>query len=96
MYKTGRECNWRRKGIKLKYREYEGMKKEQNNCCKICGTNEKELSFKLCVDHNHDTMEIRGLLCNPCNKLLGNVKDNISILKSAIEYLEKTTENAHI
>lgn len=92
MYKSGRQSNWKRKGIKLTYKEYEKIKEEQNNCCKICRINEAELNFKLCVDHDHGNGQIRGLLCNPCNKLLGNAKENIDILESAMDYLQKVPE----
>lgn len=40
------------------------------------------------VDHNHDTGNMRGLLCNGCNKGLGLFKDNPSILLKAKEYLD--------
>jgi Recombination endonuclease VII len=40
------------------------------------------------VDHCHVTGVIRGLLCFSCNMALGHFKDDISILKSALEYLE--------
>lgn len=40
-----------------------------------------------CVDHSHSTGEVRGLLCNPCNQMIGYAKEDISILQEAIEYL---------
>lgn len=42
----------------------------------------------LCVDHNHKTGEIRGLLCGLCNSGIGHFKDKIKLLKKAIKYLE--------
>ncbi|MGH9754966.1 MAG: endonuclease domain-containing protein [Blastocatellia bacterium] len=33
--------------------------------------------------------KIRGLLCRHCNLALGNMKDDISLLRKAIAYLEK-------
>lgn len=39
------------------------------------------------VDHNHATGDIRGLLCPPCNKGLGHLKDSPAILTRAIKYL---------
>lgn len=40
------------------------------------------------MDHNHESNKFRGMLCNHCNRGLGNFKDNIEILKKAILYLE--------
>jgi HD-GYP domain-containing protein (c-di-GMP phosphodiesterase class II) len=63
----------------------------QNKKCKICKTENPSVSNYggLHIDHCHVTGEVRGLLCNSCNILLGLAKDNISILNSAIDYLKK-------
>lgn len=67
----------------IKYTEYKKLYKKQSGCCKIC-----DLPFDvLCVDHNHDTGEVRGLLCSRCNRGLGCFKDDKKLLKSAIKYL---------
>lgn len=50
--------------------EYEAMFSSQNGLCAICGGAGSTLR-KLSVDHSHDTGRIRGLLCNPCNLMLG-------------------------
>lgn len=60
---------------------------QQNNLCAICG--KKDEGKVLCVDHDHVTGQVRGLLCNNCNIGLGNFKDNYEILQSAIGYLQK-------
>jgi len=62
---------------------------EQNNSCAICGINAGELNKKLSVDHNHETNQVRGLLCNSCNLGLGQFKDSVVFLSYAIEYLER-------
>ncbi len=91
-----KEKMWIKYGIKnMTIKKYEVIKEEQNNCCKICGTNEIELKIQLCVDHNHKTGQVRGLLCDKCNNLLGKVKDNINILELAIDYLQKASKNAY-
>ena len=72
-------------GITLE--EYEILLTKQNNSCAICnaptGSNGKRLS----VDHNHQTGEVRGLLCDDCNIGLGKFKDNSNLLAIAINYL---------
>jgi hypothetical protein len=71
---------------------YNEMFANQKGCCKICGIHQDEFTRKLSVDHCHATGEVRGLLCHNCNSLLGHAKDDVDILKSAIDYL--TLHNA--
>ena len=47
-------------------------------------------NVKLNVDHCHITNKVRGLLCHDCNRALGLLKDNTSILSSAINYLQES------
>jgi hypothetical protein len=39
------------------------------------------------IDHDHRTNAVRGLLCNSCNMGIGNLKDSVDFLQSAIIYL---------
>lgn len=71
----------------LSKEDYFNLLNGQNNLCAICG--KKDEDKVLCVDHDHKTGEVRGLLCNGCNIGLGNLKDDIQILQSAIAYLQK-------
>lgn len=79
--------------LKSKYglskEEYDEKLKEQSGKCEICGTTDPGYHGRLCVDHNHVTKEVRGLICHNCNSALGNFKDNVSVLLSAISYLNK-------
>lgn len=68
----------------LSLEEFNKMKLDSNGKCEIC-----KLSKLLCVDHNHNTRKVRGLLCGNCNSLLGFVNDNIDTLDNAIRYLRK-------
>jgi hypothetical protein len=43
----------------------------------------------LCVDHNHDTGEVRAILCKPCNTMLGMAKDSVDRLQAGIDYLKE-------
>lgn len=75
-------------GITLE--EYETKLAEQNGVCYICFSEETTPGKKfLAVDHCHESNSIRGLLCNRCNRALGLLKDDISILENAIKYLKK-------
>lgn len=74
--------------------EYLDMFSKQNGCCKICGSHQLEHSKRLAVDHCHTTGKIRGLLCQPCNLMLGGSKDNVSTLLRAITYLEDSYDDA--
>ena len=64
--------------------EYRKIKDYQKGVCAIC----KSLGKKLCIDHDHVTGKVRGLLCTQCNSMLGFSKDNISNLQNGIIYLK--------
>ena len=53
--------------------------------CKKLPTENKALS----LDHNHETGQVRGLLCHNCNIALGLLKDNVSLLQTLIDYLNR-------
>ena len=74
-------------GISLK--EYEVKEVEQGHSCAICFIHKKDIPRALCVDHDHKTGKIRGLLCDTCNRALGLLKDSKIVLSSALTYLEK-------
>lgn len=42
---------------------------------------------RLSVDHDHITGQVRGLLCRPCNTILGHARDAIRFFERAIDYL---------
>ena len=64
---------------------FESMVAEQRGLCAIC--DRKPDSGPLYVDHNHATGKVRGLLCHPCNSMLGMAKDSQRTLNRAISYL---------
>ena len=90
-----RDSRYRRKfGISLE--EYGILLKQQEGCCAICGTRDPgpkhgnwEVSMPFVVDHCHETQRVRGLLCEKCNRGLGQFDDDIDRIRSAIEYLQK-------
>ena len=65
--------------------DYEELLQVQKNRCAICGV-ENEIS-KLAIDHNHKTLEIRGLLCHECNSGIAYFDENTEYLAKAMIYL---------
>lgn len=73
--------------------QYHEMLDKQGGVCAICKRQEsrKTKSGKpqwLAVDHCHDSLAVRGLLCGSCNNLLARANDDPEILAAAIRYLE--------
>lgn len=68
---------------------YNGLSESQNEKCKICGGDNSHIRRSLAIDHNHDTGEIRGLLCNRCNTTLGHIKEDIQLLENMIAYIKE-------
>lgn len=64
---------------------YESLLSEQKGVCAICSR--AEVGKKLCVDHNHKTGKVRGLLCALCNQSIGMLQEDVNVLQKAIEYL---------
>lgn len=71
---------------KLEYKEYLSMLENQQDKCAICLTTFEAKS--ICVDHNHNTGDVRGLLCHTCNRALGLFKDSKKILSRTLQYLD--------
>jgi len=65
--------------------EHYDMWIEQLGLCAVC-----HQAKPLCVDHDHQTGEVRGLLCTYCNKAIGMFKDDEELLQDAIGYLVTT------
>ena len=69
---------------------FDEMVEKQNGVCAICLKSEVDvLKKRLSVDHCHKTGKVRGLLCSRCNQAIGLMKDDVSSLARAIEYLSK-------
>lgn len=70
---------------------------EQGGRCAICGTYFSEdgclinetVPSAAKLDHDHNSGELRGVLCNNCNRGLGLFKDDPILLQTAISYLNR-------
>ena len=81
----GRDQYLKRYGIT--HQDYERMLEAQGGVCAICRSVETKKWDHFSVDHNHETGEVRGLLCATCNTGLGQFQDNPSLLVEAANYL---------
>ena len=58
-------------------------------CCRNQFKMDGTKTERPCVDHNHNTNEVRDLLCGRCNLAAGNVQDSSEKAKQLAAYLEK-------
>lgn len=68
--------------------QYDELLEAQNGGCAICGRERADGNGRrLHVDHDHETLKVRGLLCYACNAGLGSFGDDPDLMFKAIEYL---------
>jgi hypothetical protein len=65
--------------------QYDEMYILQDGKCAICGTPSDDFN----IDHNHTTGVARGLLCRFCNLGIGNLRDDVKLVRLALKYLEE-------
>lgn len=75
---------WLRADYGITLADYEAMWAWQGGRCAIC-LRDPGVKMPLAVDHDHRTDRVRGLLCSPCNSVLGRLNDDPSRL---VAYLE--------
>lgn len=78
----------RKYGISLE--EYSTLLEKQEGVCALCRKGPEGSRYEiLVVDHDHETNEIRGLLCQQCNMALGRLGDNVESIERVLAYLRK-------
>lgn len=75
-----------RKYSGLSEQEYAEIFSAQHEVCAICKQS-CPTGRNLAIDHDHETLQIRGLLCINCNQGLGKFKHDPELLADAISYL---------
>jgi Recombination endonuclease VII len=88
-YRASMARNYRSEHLKRKFGltldEYDQLLEAQGGGCAICGAKPGKISLH--VDHDHETGEIRGLLCFRCNGGLGQFKELAARLLRAADYV---------
>lgn len=72
--------------------DFEALIAKADNKCEICNRAVQTSRYALdsaCIDHDHKTGAVRGILCNLCNAALGKFGDSPETLRRAAEYLER-------
>lgn len=75
------------KRYSISVEEYRRLFEVFDSKCGICGKPETTKGKVLSVDHNHATGQVRGLLCGKCNKGLGFLQDDVSLVDKIKQYL---------
>ena len=75
--------------------EYRRMFAQQNGVCAVCGQPELGASRggggvrRLAVDHDHETGDVRALLCGACNVALGMLGEDPARIMSLALYIAR-------
>ena len=77
---------------------------KDNHVCDCCGKTEQAIltEFRLhqgtkkktvwTYDHDHKTGLFRGIICQPCNTVMGNLKDSLDVANKVVKYIKKHNE----
>lgn len=84
----GREKDIKRKAMYgMPHGRFDEMLEEQLGGCAACGTPHEATERGLVVDHDHETGEVRALLCLHCNVALGMLKDDPERIAALLTYI---------
>ncbi len=90
----------RRRRLFIRYEitveDYDSMFDQQGGICAICKEPPSKSNTRwglLQVDHCHETGDVRGLLCGPCNMGLGSFHDKPERLAAAKAYLASSARS---
>lgn len=79
----------RERGLKVRYgithADYERMWEQQGGVCPLCGRPLVKGEKHSPVDHNHQTGEVRGILCHLCNPRVGWLERNLGRVSAYLQ-----------
>lgn len=88
-----RNLNYRKR-FGITYDDFLLILAGQGGGCAICATTEPS-GRGFVLDHCHDTGDVRGVLCAKCNSALGMFCDDLTLVRRAVEYMERAGGDSH-
>lgn len=70
--------------------QYESLLQKQDGRCAVCRRRAETFKYRLCLDHDHKTGDVRGILCIHCNRFIvgrHTRERGADLLLAAYEYL---------
>ncbi len=89
-YKHSQRAAHLKRNFNLSVEAYDAILLSQGGHCALCEQTPEADGRRLCVDHDHKTNIIRGLLCLGCNKAIAKLGDNETGLLRALTYVRRT------
>ena len=75
-------------------KDYSEILESQGGVCDSCKRPPPNQRKKfLAVDHDHQTGQVRGLLCDNCNRALGLLGDDAQTISNLLAYKQKWTNH---
>lgn len=90
-YKDRLRVNHLKNRFGLTREQFTSIMEAQDDKCAIC-RKEFASAADTCVDHDHITEAVRGILCRKCNTGIGLFRDDINLVRSAVAYLQSFGE----
>lgn len=72
--------------------DYNSLFKKQNGQCSCCGRHQTDIGKVLCVEHNHKSGKVRGLVCHRCNLAIAVIENKEICLKVTL-YLQSAGDS---
>ena len=91
LFSNRRRCT----AYKLSPEELQSLYETQRNRCAVCDKVCELYGYSgMCLDHDHETLQARGLVCRRCNIGL-HYRENLEWAKKADAYLLRHQKEAH-
>ena len=87
-------CEKKNSNVTKKLKKIHQPPTDKNYKCPICERTEEEIikrghKARWCLDHDHKTEKFRAYICNSCNMGISNLREDIKVLKNAVNYLKE-------